>query len=154
MEKVTSVYHHKDISATLTLTSGTTGYPKLVPTFDKSYNIKVRDYDNSTMPIVEGDTMLGMPPFILYGEVFMHMAYVRGIQNIIVPNLNAIPFDELVLKKNPNHIISVPSQIHFAFAVSSKLQNKQLKVKTVSVGGNQMLKEQELATNQTLKNTG
>lgn len=147
----TLVKVNKDGIATLTLTSGTTGTPKMVPTKNRSYNVKVRDYSNTTMPIEVGDRILSMPPFILYGEVFMHMAFCRGVQNVLIPDITMYEYSDLIFKKKVSHAVGVPSQM------LSMTENKRFKktpprfLKTVSVGGTRMLLEHEQRINEALK---
>lgn len=137
-----SIYDN-NIPATITLTSGTTGTPKVVPTYARSYNVKVRDYANTTMPISVGDKMLAMPPFIMYGEVFMHMAYIRGVQNVIIPDITRYAYSDIILKNRINHVVGVPSQA-LQLAENEKAMKKIAPfVKTISVGGNKMLLEHE-----------
>lgn len=102
--------YYPDIPATLTLTSGTTGNPKLVPTMNRSFNVKVRDYTCTTMPIVAGDRMLSMPPFILYGTTYALMAYARGVTTITVPDITAYYYPDVIRKEKISHAVGVPSQ--------------------------------------------
>ena len=148
-----AVYDEK-IPATLTLTSGTTGKPKVVPTLNRSFNVKVRDYyTDTTMPIEAGDKMLSMPPFILYGETFMHMAYCRGVQNVIIPDITASPYGDVVLKKKINHLVGVPSQM-LCFDEDKRLDTPPKFIKSVSVGGTKMLVEHERKINKHLEKIG
>ncbi|MDD6224067.1 MAG: class I adenylate-forming enzyme family protein [bacterium] len=148
-----SIYD-ENIPATLTLTSGTTGKPKVVPTMNRSFNVKVRDYALTTMPIEPGDRILAMPPFILYGETFMHMAYVRGVQNVIVPDITAYHYPDVIRKEKISHAVGVPSQA-LTLAEDKKFNTKSNKyLKTVSVGGTKMLKEHERKINESLNKLG
>ncbi len=138
------------IPATLTLTSGTTGKPKVVPTKHRSFNVKVRDYSYTTMPIEVGDRMLGMPPFILYGETFMHMAYVRGVQTVVIPDITAYHYPDVIRKEKINHAVGTPSQA-LTLSEDKHFQKSCPKsLKTVSVGGNKMLIEHERQINKVI----
>ena len=148
-----SIYD-KDIPASITLTSGTTGKPKAVPTSSRSYNVKVRDYYyDTTMPIEAGDRMLSMPPFIMYGETFMHMAYCRGIQNVVIPDITAYKYGDVVLKKKINHLVGVPSQM-LCFDEDERLDTPPKYIKSVSVGGTKMLLSHERKINAHLEKIG
>jgi len=145
-----SSIYNPDVPASLTLTSGTTGKPKVVPTKHRSYNAKVRDYTYTTMPIEVGDRILSMPPFILYGEIFMHMAYVRGVQDVIIPDITAYYYPDVIRKEKISHAVGVPSQ---ALTLSEDKQFNQHTasyLKSVSVGGTKMLKEHERKINRSL----
>lgn len=148
-----SVYD-PNVPASLTLTSGTTGKPKVVPTKHKSYNVKVRDYSYTTMPIEVGDRILSMPPFILYGEVFMHMAYVRGVQNVIIPDITQYHYPDVIMKEKISHGVGVPSQALTLYNDKKFNQKLPKTLKSFSVGGTKMLKEHEEKINQTLGKLG
>ncbi len=142
--------YDKDIPATLTFTSGTTGKPKLVPTMNRSYNVKVRDYSKTSMPIREGDRMLGMPPFIMYGEVFMHMAYAMGVQNVLIPDLVNSYYPDLIRKNKVSHAVGVPAHA-LALARDKKFNRESADyLKTVSVGGGKLLLSHEQEINASL----
>ncbi len=153
VEDFSSIYD-KDIPASITLTSGTTGKPKAVPTTSRSYNVKVRDYYyDTTMPIEAKDKMLSMPPFIMYGETFMHMAYCRGVQNVVIPDITAYKYGDVVLKKKINHLVGVPSQM-LCFDEDKRLDTPPKYIKSVSVGGTKMLLSHERKINAHLEKIG
>lgn len=148
-----SIYD-ENVPASLTLTSGTTGKPKVVPTMNRSYNVKVRDYSYTTMPIGVGDRILSMPPFILYGEIFMHMAYVRGVQNVVIPDITAYYYPKVIMNEKISHAVGVPSQA-LTLAEDKKFNMKKPKtLKSVSVGGTKMLREHEKTINESLNKMG
>lgn len=148
-----SIYDEK-VPASLTLTSGTSGKPKVVPTMNRSYNVKVRDYAYTTMPIEVGDRILSMPPFIMYGEVFMHMAYARGVQNVIIPDITAFYYPNVIMQEKISHAVGVPSQA-LTLAEDKKFSMHPSKhLKSVSVGGTKMLKEHERKINEALDKIG
>ncbi len=161
-KEVESIYD-KAIPASLTMTSGTTGKPKLVPTMNRSYNVKVRDYAKTTMPIEKKDRILSMPPFILYGEIFMHMAYVRGVQNVIIPDITAYYYPGVIKQEKIAHAVGVPSQAlelandrhSYGVAGQSEKWLRQMRhLKSVSTGGTKMLLEHEKKINKALKELG
>ncbi len=143
------------VPVSLTCTSGTTaGGPKLVPTKHRSYNVKVRDYAYTTMPIEVGDRILSMPPFILYGEIFMHMAYTRGVQNVIIPDITQYHYPDVIYKEKISHAVGVPSQALTLAEDERFLTNPPKHLKSVSVGGNKMLPEHERRINAALEPLG
>ena len=140
-----------NVPASLTLTSGTTGKPKVVPTMNRSYNVKVRDYTTTTLPIERGDRILSMPPFILYGETFLHMAYCRGVQSVIIPDITAYKYGDIIINKKINHAVGVPSHM-LSLTEDERFQKKIPSfIKSISVGGTKMLLAHELKINKTFE---
>lgn len=97
--------------------------------------------------------MLSMPPFIMYGETFMHMAYCRGIQNVVIPDITAYKYGDVVLKKKINHLVGVPSQM-LCFDEDERLDTPPKYIKSVSVGGTKMLLSHERKINAHLEKIG
>lgn len=121
-------------------TSGTTGTPKGVMLTNANLNAVAYDYMYSGMEYENGDGFLGiMPNFLAYGVgVGMHMTFVLGLKNIIIPAFKPEDFSKLIRKHKPAHFAGVPTHYQYLIA-DKKMKYIDLSfIKTPAAGGDAM----------------
>lgn len=129
-------------------TGGTTDKPKNVMLNDRSFNVIVHQYINSSLDCNVGDKWLRMwPIFSATAAVSSsHLPLCMGMELILKPFMNINEFDEVILNDRPNHIPLVPAFLEIL--INSKiLKDQDLSfLRTVGCGGVGMTEEFEKKT--------
>lgn len=105
--------YKKNTCCVIVHTGGTTGTPKGVMLSNDNLNVMAMQYKLLGVEYTRDQRFLNiMPPFIAYGVVCgIHMPLVLGLIDVLIPQLDANKFADLVIKYKPAHMLGVPS--HF-----------------------------------------
>ena len=136
-ERFLDCEYRENMPSIIVRTSGTTGNPKSVVHSNESVNSLAFQYDHCGVPHKIGDRFLNiMPLFLMYGlSCGIHMPLSLGMTNILVPQFNLKTFDELIMKKKPQHFMGIPS-MYESMLKSKKMENFDLSfLITPGVGG-------------------
>ena len=134
-------------------TGGTTGTPKGVMLSNEAINSIAHFYCNTSNIFTQRKQVFIniMPPFIAYGlAVGIHMPFVTGMKNIIIPKSEPTDFYKIINRYKPQHFAATPS--HMTNLLTNTKHNSDLSfLITPAVGGDAMNTEAEQSVNDYLK---
>ena len=107
----------ENIPAVIAYTGGTTGEPKGVIGNNKNVNAVAEMEFRVGFNQREHDSILCMaPPWTYYGLCnSVHVPLCMGLKVILLPKFEADELADLVLKLQPNHVVTVPSALNAFF---------------------------------------
>lgn len=144
-----------DYVTSIEYTSGTSSEPKGVVVLNDAVNALAYQYKVSGVKNQPGDRFLNvMPLFLMYGLACgMHMPFVIGMTNIIIPQIDPKKIAGLVKKYKPNHFAVSP--ILFDSIKSANLKNMDLSgLVSAGIGGSGISVEKEREYNKFLQENG